>query len=90
MQDCFFLHDQMINCDMTNYIVLHFYAGIEENDIFFFLRNLKFVASYLENGLVDFVDTQSFFSIFKTLSNKSNLYFACSSPLRDIAGGHIH
>ena len=54
-----------------------FYAGIEENNILFFLGNLKFIHIL-------------FFSIFKALSNKSNVYFAYSSPLRDIAGDHIH
>ena len=55
MADCFLLDDEMINCDVTNSIVPHFYAGIEEHN--FFLGSLKFIASYLENGLADFVDT---------------------------------
>ena len=59
MADCFFLHDEMINYDLTNSIVLHFNAGIEENDILFFLRNLKIVASYLEDSLADLVHTHS-------------------------------
>ena len=46
MAHCFFFHDEMINCGVST-----FYAGIKENG------NLKFVASYLENGLADFVDT---------------------------------
>ena len=66
-----------------------FYAGIEEN-----IFSQKFeIYSFktLENDLADFVDTFIIlFIIFKALSNKSNLYFACSSPLRDIDGGHIH
>ena len=43
MADCFFLHDEVINSgDVTNNIVLHFYAGIEENDILFcFSRKLE-------------------------------------------------
>ena len=56
----------------------------------FFLGNLKFIASYLEKGVADFVDTYIILSIFKALSNKCNLYFACSSPSRDISGGHTH
>ena len=54
---------------MTSQILLFsiFYAGIEENDIFYFLVNLKSIASYLENGLADFVDTYTIFSIFKMI-----------------------
>ena len=33
MADCFFLHDEMINCDVTNSVVLHLYDGTEENDV---------------------------------------------------------
>ena len=58
--------------------------------MFFFLGNLKVIASHLEKAWRILLIHISFFSIFKALSNKSNLYFACSSPLRDTAGGHIH
>ena len=55
---CFFLNHEMINNDVTNPVVLPFYADMEKSHIMaFFLRNLKFRASYLENGLVDFDDT---------------------------------
>ena len=37
MADCFFLHHEVINYDVTNSTVVHyFYADIEENDIFVF------------------------------------------------------
>ena len=52
---------------MTSQILLFsiVYPDIEENDIlFFFLGNLKFIASYLENGLADFADTYIILSHF--------------------------
>ena len=48
MADCFFLYYEMINYDVMNSIVLHFYADIEED---------YFRASYLENSLANFGDT---------------------------------
>ena len=90
MADCFFLHGEMINCDVTNSTVLHFYAGIEENDILlFFSRKFEIYSFISLEWLGMLLIRISFFSIFKGLSNKSHLYFACSFVSYGGGGGRV-
>ena len=55
MVDCFFLHHEMISHEFYYYL---FYTDIEEIDIIvFFLGNLNFWVSCVENGSADFGNT---------------------------------
>ena len=83
MADCFFLCYEIINFDITNSIVLNFAMLTLKKTILSVSRRKFEVWSFMFRERPGrFVMTIiSFFSIFKVLSNNSNLYFVCSSPL---------
>ena len=76
---------EMINLDVTNSIVLHFFMLTLRKTIFSFFSSeictLELHISGMAWGIL-----MIHFGTFKALSNKSNLYFACSSPLSVFLG----
>ena len=83
MADCFFLHHEMINYDVTNSIDFHVLCWHWRKRYFLFsLGNLNLELHISRMAWRISVIHISFFSIFtnKALLNKSNLCLPCSSP----------